>query len=159
MKSTSPRRRRVTVAPMLLLQVEFADALAHDLLAGNENAAEIELRAVQLDVGLKGLTEDLFGAHQTVVIADCHHDVAPLQPGVATHDVTRFPVLDAADHEARVAVRAQDFLDRAADHGGIHHREIPRADLRAIRRQAPSPASTGGAARRTRTRTPMTPIG
>ena len=74
-----------------VLQVEFADALADDLLAGDENAAEIELGAVQLDVGLEGLAEDLFGAHQAVVIADGHHDVAPLKPGVAAGDLARRP--------------------------------------------------------------------
>jgi hypothetical protein len=45
-----------------LLQVEFADAFADNLLAGDENPAEIELRVVLLDVGFEGLAENLFRA-------------------------------------------------------------------------------------------------
>jgi hypothetical protein len=57
-----------------------------------------KLRAIQFNVGIGRLPEDLFGEHQTVLIAHCHYDVTPLQSRIATHDVTRFPVLDAADH-------------------------------------------------------------
>jgi len=121
--------------PHAVLQVEFADALAHNLLAGNEHAAEVELRAVLFDMGLDRLSEDLFGTHQTVFIAHRHNDVVPLQSGVAAGDVAGTPVLDTADHKAWVTVQAQDFLHRAIDHGRIHHREITRADLLAFCRR------------------------
>ena len=39
-------------------------------------------------------------------------------------------MLDTANHKAGVAVRTQDFLHGATDHGRVHHREITDADLR-----------------------------
>ena len=84
-------------------------------------------------MGIEGLAENLFGAHQSVVIADGNHNVPPLQPHVAAGDVARRSMLDAADYKAGVTVRPQNLLYGAASDRGVNHLEVADTDLRTFR--------------------------
>src|SRR5512142_2690937 len=93
-----------------ILQIQLTDALTNNRLAGDEHAAVIELRAIQLDMSLQRLAENLFGALQAVLFAYGDHNVSPLQPRVAAANVARFPVLNPADYKTGIVVRTKNLL-------------------------------------------------
>ena len=75
--------------------------------------------AVELDVLLGLLAEQVPRAFERVLVTDHDDDVAERENAIRSGDRGRAFVLDAADHETEILVQAQHLGDAAARHAGV----------------------------------------